>query len=113
MSEPVESWISRYLFDVLAGAAAGLGTVAAWARAYRLALEKKMADVEEDMNRRFEQVSDDNEHCYQSRLQQSQDIAVLKAEQRNTASSIQDIKVSTRDTNIKLDDLILELKRRR
>lgn len=124
MSDPVEHWLSRYFLDVAAGAAAGLGTVAGWARVYRLALEKKIADldtrtnehiqkVEADVLKRLQQVDDDSEHCYQTRLNHGQDIAVLKADQRNTEDWLAEIRETTRSTNQKLDDLIMEVKRRR
>ena len=123
MSEPVQDPVAEYIIKALgfmaSGAAAGLGAAMGWFRQHRINLEAKIVAGNTRTNERIDQVRTEMSAYAGAQAAHSTDIAVLQAHQENNVSRLEEIQLTTRNTNSKVDnlaeqmtDILMEVKRR-
>lgn len=125
MNEPTQGipffdWLGRYISIIVPAILAVCAGLFTLADRYKRSVAKQLADARVDIDRELASVWREMRTHIAIQTVQSSDVAVLKAEQRNTHEQLEDIRDTTNDTNKKVDGLIdkltailLEVKRSR
>ena len=87
MAEPSASDIFGWAGTVASSVIAAIGSVIAWLRGMKKAMEDRIAQIERVQN------------------SQAMDLAVLRTEQKNSQERVKDIQEMVRDGNCKLDEM--------
>lgn len=91
----LSDWLQLILGTVLTAIVGGIGGAMAWFSKTKAIMMDRLEEVEKMNN------------------VQSTDIAVLKMQQEHTNEQLSDIRETTRDTNRKVDDVLLAIKQGR
>lgn len=125
MGEPTQGvpffdWLGRHISIIIPALIALFGGMFALTDRYKKSVAKQLIDSRADIDREFSNVWSQMRNHISVQNVQGSDIAVLKADQRNTTQQLQDIKETTHATNQKIDGLtdkltavLLEMRRER
>lgn len=78
MSDPVESWILKYIGVVATSAMAGMGSAMGWFHKHKVTLEKKVEDAKRITDQRFEDLEAELRALHDHNTRQ--DLALQKIE---------------------------------
>lgn len=78
MSDPVESWLMKYIGVVATSALAGMGSAMGWFHRHKVTLEKKVEDAKKITDGRFESLEAELRALHDHN--QRQDLALQKIE---------------------------------
>lgn len=109
---PVFDWMVRYIGVLIPAGIAIVGGLIAIFHRYKMSVTAELQQSERNVDMEIAKVWAEIRNVLAQQSVHISDIAVLKVEQRNTWTSLVEIKTMVHDTNQKIDALFKEVVRR-
>jgi hypothetical protein len=105
MSDPVESWLMKYIGIVATAAFSGMGAAMGWFRQHRIALLKEVASAKVLADERFNDLDCEISKLRDHNIRQDFALKDLETHREYSERKLKEIGETTKDTNDKMHEL--------
>jgi hypothetical protein len=95
MSDPVESWLMKYIGVVATAAFSGMGAAMGWFRQHRIGLLKEVASAKATADERFEHLESELRALHEHNTRQDLALQKLEIQQRYHEDKIEALSEAT------------------